>query len=679
MHGLSTEIVTEILSYSVKDWQQSLFEPGANHVLSRYQRVCRRWQIATSLLGAGLLTAAGSWFSIIENQILISINKWSPIEFREKILNGAASNNVSIIKLAYLSNKAYLLELRGDDPIFYRQPTAADHLLPAPTGRLHHRFRQLRCLPMESEAIIWATQNNCYKVVKALIEQGVDVNSTSRGGTTPLFESAGLGSSSTVHLLLANGADPNARIMDKGKTALFAAIYTHKVENDSRLASQLNVDFRIMQASKSQMMTRLLLDNKANLSIKSEDNESLLWRAANCGHAQTIRLLLAAGAKNQLEDCPTFTDGHTPLMVASLHRYTSAVEALLEGGANIKACSQSRLDALALAIRGDSTLRSFWNPESSVTTIKTLLDNGADVNGDGHLLPPLSQAIGWANLPAIKMLLEAGADMDRCDVEGHTPLEIWLALRTGYVPPHVHTSIQSWLQVKRRFDEQADEIFQLFLRSGADLNGPSTRGNSILHEVCSCHTLENGMRTNLIKMLLLYGAHIDSPSAVGETPLMMICENTSIDETERLDVLFAFQRHSVNLDLTDNKGETALIKAFRNPSTPPDDFRSIEFLLANGANIDTCNSQGDTPLLIVCGSEILPIERKIGLLFVLNRGRADMARINHDGDGAMTKALNTRSSVFIRAFCGYLSEVEWFQGVGVGEFVRGQIEVGCLK
>ena len=534
---------------------------------------------------------------------------------------------------------------------------------------------------MESEAMIWAAQNNCYLIVKALIEQGVDVNSTSRGGTTPLFESAGLGSTGTVHLLLANGADPNARVTDKGKTPLFAAIYAPRIPvvDGSRFSSQLNVDFRIMQAGKSQKMTRLLLENKANLGIRSYENETLLWRAANCGHAQTIRLLLAAGAKKQLEDHPTFNDGYTPLMIASFHRYTSAVEALLENGANIKACSQSRLDALALAIRGDNTLRSFCNPESSVTTIKTLLDNGADVNGNSLLLPPLSQAIGWANLPAIKMLLKAGADIDRCDAEGYTPLEIWLALRTGQVPGHVHISVESWLPVKRRFDKQAVETFQLFLRCGADINGPNMRGNSTLHEVCSCHALENGMRTKLIKYLLFYGAAIDSPSAVGETPLMNICGNTEIDESERLDILYEFQGHSVNLNLIDDNGETALIKAFRNPSPPPDDFRCIEYLLANGANIDTCNSQGDTPLLIVCGSEILSIERKIGLLTVLKRSRTDIARTNHNGDSAMSKALNTRSSVFINAFFVHLSEVEWFQGVGVGDFVRGQIEVGCLK
>ena len=104
----------------------------------------------------------------------------------------------------------------------------------------------------------------------------------------------------------------------------------------------------------------------------------------------------------------------------------------------------------------------------------------------------------------------------------------------------MHTSIESWLLVKRHFDEQAIKIFQLFLRCGANLSSLNTRGNSILYEVCSCYALENSMRTKLIKNLLLYRADIDSPSAVRETPLINICGNTRIDKSERLDILFEF-------------------------------------------------------------------------------------------------------------------------------------------
>ena len=588
--------------------------------------------------------------------MLTSINKWIPTEFRRRFLDGATDDDVTLIRMAYISKNAHLLKYNADNPLFQQKSSAGTK-----STRLRG-FEPHPLEPIEFEALIRAAENDRYMIVKILIENGVDVNYTPRErtiyDTSPLFESASMGSHRAAQVLIANGADVNARVGSRAKTALFGAVYAFK-QNRAPLGVSARVDDEIdrVQAEKSLLMTRLLLDNGADPSIRTNEHQTVLWHAASCGHSETIRLLLDAGASKQLEDRPTFSDGHTPLMAASFRRHDAAVGVLLENGANINACSRNEsLDALALAIRGDHEMNRFRNADSSVLTIEALIDFGANVNGDSQRVPPLSHAVGWANLPACRMLLEAGADVDKCDVDSRRPLDHWMALRTDRVPPRLHPHLPGWALVEGLFDKQAMEMLHIFLHVGADPNDHDTDGNTLLHEICSCSSLRNGMRIAITTELLHHGADVDSTNASRETPLMNLCENTDIGESERLEVMRALQMHGSNMELVDDFGDTALIKACRNPTT--DVQRSILLLLVNGADINKCNDDGDTPLMVVCGSRSSSLEGKIGLLDLFRRNQADLSRENCKGDNALIISLNAQVPLFAKALVARL-DVEW--------------------
>jgi ankyrin repeat protein len=170
--------------------------------------------------------------------------------------------------------------------------------------------------------LVAASTNGTAETVGLLLEKGADVNAADSTGVTPLIAAATVGDATVPTLLLARGADANARAnVGQAATALMGAAYNGNAE-----------------------LTRLLLARKVELDVVSADrtgtvkngpvrfgNVTALHMATMSGSAEVVKLLLDAGAAVDTPD----VRGMTALMwsVSTDHPEPRVVRMLLRKGA----------------------------------------------------------------------------------------------------------------------------------------------------------------------------------------------------------------------------------------------------------------------------------------------------------------------------------------------------------
>lgn len=212
------------------------------------------------------------------------------------------------------------------------------------------------------------------------------------------------------------------------------------------------------------------------------------------GKDDIARVLVDAGA-----DLAARTEHHrTPLHVA-LEFCPALVPSLLELGAALDAPSAAyldRLDELTAhlddgASLGDAgfglDLLSWASLGGAPATARLLLERGADADGGA-----LHAAAGGARLELVRLLLAAGADVDRRDPE------------TGRAPLHAAVTGGA---------EDSLEIVQVLLDAGADVNATTNDGASAL-DICRVsaarHRRSDSTRATaddaLVQLLVSHGA-----------------------------------------------------------------------------------------------------------------------------------------------------------------------------
>jgi ankyrin repeat protein len=159
-------------------------------------------------------------------------------------------------------------------------------------------------------------------VAEMLIAKGADVNARNKGGWTALHLAARGGSMEWVEFLIFNGADVNAENV-RGETPLhFAVANGHKE------------------------VAELLIARSADVNAKDTDAWSLLHYAAGSGSTDMTGLLLDKGADVNAKENKR---GQTPLHRAARKGHANIVETLLAKGADTNAKDGRGRTALDLA------------------------------------------------------------------------------------------------------------------------------------------------------------------------------------------------------------------------------------------------------------------------------------------------------------------------------------------
>ena len=205
------------------------------------------------------------------------------------------------------------------------------------------------------------------RVVRLLLEAGVDVSASGGQYRNALHAASSAGRVTTVRLLLDQGADVNAKD-GVHPTALQAAI-----------------------SAGHEQTTRLLLDQGAEL-------HTALQAAVSAGHAKTVQLLLDQGA-----DVTAHGEYDGSALQAALCKGDDTTAwLLLDQAANINAQRAFYDDALRDAVFS-----------CNVTTVRRLLDQGANVHGRGNIIDsPLFRALLDDRKKVVQLLIDRGADIN---------------------------------------------------------------------------------------------------------------------------------------------------------------------------------------------------------------------------------------------------------------------------
>ena len=331
--------------------------------------------------------------------------------------------------------------------------------------------------PDRGDAFRTAIRSNDLRALDALVKSE-GANTTDADGVTPLMYATAVGSIDAVKRLVNARADVNARNkygstplmwardLDKAKALLDAGADVNAVSNAGRTA--------LMAAAKTigaADVVKLLLAKGADARVVDKYATSALHEAALTGDVDTLQLILDAGGDVHGRDSAKFT----PLMMAASSGSMEATRILLSRGARVNDVSE----------QGEIFLHRPQRVQNGVLT-------------EGNATALLLAAPG-GSLELIRVLLDAGANVNATDIRGMTPL--MLAVATD------HSSV--------------DKI-QLLLARGADVRTKSLGGETVLDWA------EKSGRTPLVALLKRVGA----PS--GATPAAIELRPSPVDLSEAL-------------------------------------------------------------------------------------------------------------------------------------------------
>lgn len=203
--------------------------------------------------------------------------------------------------------------------------------------------------------------------------------------------------------------------------------------------------------------------------------------------------------------------------------------------------------------------------------LEVLIRFGAGVdraNSDGWT--PLMNAVNSGNLPAVRTLAAAGANLEATTEEG------WTAL---------HFTVQPSKNSDRLHDA---EVVKLLVSVGADLNAQNIYGQTPLFL-----SIEN-QREEMRKFLMSSGANPDIATHSGWTPLMRAVFDGNLPAAR------ALVSAKANLEARNREGWTALhlIANLPNNGNRSQDVALARLLIDGGVNLNARQHKGKTPLYL---------------------------------------------------------------------------------
>jgi uncharacterized protein len=239
--------------------------------------------------------------------------------------------------------------------------------------------------------------------IRALIDQGADVNAKNKFGDTSLIIATRTGSNETVKLLLEKGADVHIRstnttnVVDSVNSwtpLIFAAQRRH---NNQPEPIRQNID-----------IINALLAKGADLDARTNDGKTALFLCARDGNTVIAKYLMDQGANVNVKLSTTDGyDGYTPLLYAAQYDRgrNPVMMALIEKGADVNVQGRDR--------GYTAVIYTAW--KGNVEILTALLDRGADVNAktrDGETALMYAAGSGKGYPDAVRVLLAKGADVN---------------------------------------------------------------------------------------------------------------------------------------------------------------------------------------------------------------------------------------------------------------------------
>jgi ankyrin repeat protein len=256
--------------------------------------------------------------------------------------------------------------------------------------------------------------------------------------------------------------------------------------------------------------------------------------------------------------------GYTALHHAASCGYSAIVSKLI----------YSRADVNAKCNGGNTPLHNASTNIGGLESVKILTKHKANIKAQNNQgFQPIHYASGGGNLEIIKFLLENGADIKDCTLDGRTTLHFALNIVC----------------------KETLENIKFLLDKGVDIDAKDQNGNTALHIAAQ------GLHDEIVTLLLERGANYYLKNKSEETPLKIVNNNVSDEKKVQIakanieNKLKKIQRDGIMACLDAQKDNLEALQAL---ITPHD--KSI-----SGMSIYNTNAQRQTPFDCACeyGSE----------------------------------------------------------------------------
>ena len=402
-------------------------------------------------------------------------------------------------------------------------------------------------------ALHWAVFKSNRELVDILIKAGANPKAANREGSTPLWLASVNGDAAMIDALLTAGADPN-ETLPLGRTPLMTAARTGNVA-----------------------ALKVLVDRGADVNAKetARGTTPLMW-AADEGHPAAMKFLIDRGADiaaksnpAQRGRGPALGKANDPRKAVAAQGAAVAAGAALdlrqirEAAGEVPAAGRGRAGGAGApaaggrgrgAGRGDGTPTGAAGDDQPDDAAAAAVGfaRRAPAPNDGGQLTPLIYATRANNLDSVKVLLDAGADINQTSGYGWSPLLVAtqnryyklgayllehganpnLTNKGGWTPLYIATdnrNIENGDYPVRKGDMDHLEFITLLLDKGADVNA-RVKDSTETRTVFTNQWLdENGATAffrasqsgdiTLMKVLLAKGADPKIATTLGVTAL----------------------------------------------------------------------------------------------------------------------------------------------------------------
>ncbi|MEY4642188.1 MAG: hypothetical protein RLZZ227_2182 [Pseudomonadota bacterium] len=441
-----------------------------------------------------------------------------------------------------------------------------------------------------AEALIDSARAGDHDTALALITRGADVHEAEGNGTTALHYAVHNGDIELVEKLIEAGANVNA--MNS---------YGSSPMSEAALLGDAGI-------------LKLLLDAGADPEAANADGQTALMVIARSSNLEAARLLLKAGADVNATEA---WRGQNAVLWAAAQSQPEMLELLLDSGGNPN--SRSMLNERDRQISQERRFQ--WRPAGGLTAlmyaaregcldcVKLLVDAGAEIDqGDAENVTPLLAAVINMHFDTAKYLVEVGANVNKWSLRGENPLYSAVDVNTiphGGYPDRPSTDTTTSLQ-----------MIEILLAAGANPNlqlklQPTyrhikdDRGADPMLGIGATPLLRAAKAFDIpaMQLLLKHGALANLPNRNGATPTMAAAGlgSTAIDTRGDYATPLAGQLAKAALEVMlanggdiharDNSGKTALHGAAGWGWN-----EVVSYLAEQGADLNATDNNGLTPL-----------------------------------------------------------------------------------